>query len=81
VQDLSLKVLFAGMFLLDLASGETPAGEAIEQGKEDARDDEVTQGRKGEDPGNEMEYRVHTVFVERVAIKVYWTEQGKISKR
>jgi hypothetical protein len=81
VQDLSLKVLFAGMFLLDLAPGETLAREAIEQGEEDARDDEVTQGRKGEDPGDEVEYGVHAVFVERVAIKVYWEEQEKISKR
>jgi hypothetical protein len=81
VQDLSLKVLFAGIFLLDLAPGEALAGEAIEEGEKDAGDDEVTQGREGEDPGDKMEYGVHTICVERVAIKVYWVEQGKISKR
>ena len=81
MQDLSLKVLFKGMFLLDLAPGEALAGEAIEEDEKDAGDGEVTQGREGEDPGGKMEYGVHTVCVERVVTKVYWAEQGKISKR
>ena len=81
MQDLSLKVLFASMFLLDLVPGEALAGEAIEEYEKDASDNKVSQCCEGEDPGDKMEYGVHTVYIESVAIKIYWPGQGKISKR
>ena len=81
MQDLPLKILFAGLFLLDLVPGEALAGETIEEGEKDAGDNKVTQCCEGEDPGDKMEYGVHTVYVESAAIKIYWAGQGKISKR
>ena len=81
VQDLSLKIFYPGLFLLDLVAGVTLAGQPIEKSEEDAGDDEITQGRESEDPGDEMEYAVHIVGVDNVPIKVYRREWGKISKR